>query len=182
MKTLTRFPLMALLATALWVGAGTGGAEMDALKERLDELHHRYLGGHISAQEFERLKFEAREQQLADLRQRYYQGHISEEALLESNRQTDREYAATYSPLTRRELAELQPTLAPPAAMLPPPAGLNPSTPAPTGSPTGREYPPPPKKSKIELLDELLRRYQGDKITPHQYQEERARILALPDR
>jgi hypothetical protein len=41
---------------------------------------------------------------------------------------------------------------------------------------------PPPAVSaaKQQRLDELLRRYMADEITPEQYQEQRAKILAEP--
>ncbi len=42
--------------------------------------------------------------------------------------------------------------------------------------------PPPPAVSpeKQQLLDALLRQYQADLITPEQYQDQRAKILAGP--
>jgi hypothetical protein len=40
--------------------------------------------------------------------------------------------------------------------------------------------PPPVSSEKVEKLNALLQQYQADRITPEQYHQERAKILAGP--
>jgi uncharacterized membrane protein len=146
----------------------------------IDVLQHKYYQGHISAREYEQRKFDSKQQVMSAIQHRYYQGHISaREARVLENRM-DRDYAGLYSPMTTGEQAQLEKTFEQDAARIALNQEINNPVTA-TGSSTGYQYPAPPNKSKAQLLDELLKLYKEDKMTPHQYQKERARILGLPD-
>ncbi|MBU6399139.1 MAG: hypothetical protein KGS61_02375 [Verrucomicrobia bacterium] len=147
--------------------------------QAVDELQRLYFQGRISASQYEQIKLRAKEQVADEIDRQFYQGRISGVEARDLHRRLNQDYARLYSPLTRRELTELQQSFPPSSA------STEESVPQsrllqPTGSRTGREYATSAGKSKTEQLDELLRQYQQDKITPRQYQEQRARILALP--